>query len=150
MYVNSRNIYQSARKTAGITQERAAEMLGISVESVRAYETGIRLPSNDVVDLMVIAYGAQVLAYQHIRASADLVRTCIPDVQERELPTATMRLVRRIYQFADNHRDRKLMLIAEDGRIDEAERPVFNAIVDEINEIIKAALEIQCAREVDG
>lgn len=33
-----RNIYKIARRTAGFTQEAAAERLGISVESVRAYE----------------------------------------------------------------------------------------------------------------
>lgn len=33
-----RNIYKIARRTAGFTQEAATERLGISVESVRAYE----------------------------------------------------------------------------------------------------------------
>ena len=32
----SMNIYKTARRAAGITQEAAAEQLGISVESVRA------------------------------------------------------------------------------------------------------------------
>lgn len=32
------NIYKTARRNAGITQEAAAEQLGISVESVRAYQ----------------------------------------------------------------------------------------------------------------
>lgn len=39
-----RNIYKTARRAAGMTQEAAAERLGISVESVRAYETGQRIP----------------------------------------------------------------------------------------------------------
>ena len=46
-----RNIYKIARRNAGITQEAAAEQLGISVESVRAYETGQRIPPNHVVDV---------------------------------------------------------------------------------------------------
>ena len=41
----SMNIYKTARRAAGITQEAAAEQLGISVESVRAYETGLRIPT---------------------------------------------------------------------------------------------------------
>ena len=44
-----RNIYKNARRAAGYTQETAAEQLGLSVESVRAYETGQRIPPNDVV-----------------------------------------------------------------------------------------------------
>ena len=58
----NRNIYKTSRRAAGLTQEAAAERLGISVESVRAYETGQRLPPNDVVELMVILYNAQHLA----------------------------------------------------------------------------------------
>ena len=38
------NIYRNARKAAGLTQERWAEYLGISVEAVRQYENGAILP----------------------------------------------------------------------------------------------------------
>ena len=62
-----RNIYKTSRKAAGLTQESAAERLGISVESLRAYEGGQRIPPNEVVELMVILYNAQHLAYQHLR-----------------------------------------------------------------------------------
>lgn len=145
MYTNDRNIYQAARKTAGITQERAAEMLAVSVESIRAYETGVRTPPNDVVSLMVIAYNSPVLAYQHLRASADMARRILPEVKERDLPQATMRLINRIYKFADDHRDRELMRITEDGIIDRDERPYFDAITAELEDIIQAALELRCS-----
>lgn len=56
-----RNIYKKARRVAGLTQEAAAERLGISVESVRAYETGQRIPPNDVVEDMVVCYDYQRL-----------------------------------------------------------------------------------------
>ena len=46
------NIYKAARRAAGFTQEHAAELLGVSVRSVADYETGQRLPPNDVVDRM--------------------------------------------------------------------------------------------------
>lgn len=47
------NIYQSARKIAGLTQERAAELLGLSARSLADYEAGLRLPPNDVADRIV-------------------------------------------------------------------------------------------------
>ena len=47
-----RNIYKICRKSAGFTQEAAAERLGISVESLRAYETGQRVPPDEVVETM--------------------------------------------------------------------------------------------------
>lgn len=63
------NIYQSARKAAGLTQERAAELLGLSVRSLADYESALRLPPNDVADRMVMVYNSQVLAVQHLRNS---------------------------------------------------------------------------------
>ena len=43
------NIYQTARKAAGLTQEAAAERLAVSDTSIRAYESGERLPGDDIV-----------------------------------------------------------------------------------------------------
>ena len=59
MYGQYENIYKTTRRKAGYTQEAAAERLGISVESVRAYETGQRIPPNHIVDLMSILYHSQ-------------------------------------------------------------------------------------------
>ena len=81
----SMNIYKTARRAAGITQEAAAEQLGISVESVRAYETGQRIPPNDVVEQMVICYNAQRLAFQHLHETNALAARVIPDIQPRTL-----------------------------------------------------------------
>lgn len=146
MQTNDRNIYQVARKAAGLTQERAAELLNLSVESLRAYETGGRMPPSDVVEAMIDLYGVPVLAIQHIRASAAMARALLPEVQEMGLPQAAMRLISRIYQFADLHRDRALMRIAEDGMIDENEKPEFDQITEDLDRIMQAAMELRCAR----
>ena len=45
----SGNIYRNARITAGLTQERWAEYLGISPDSVRKYEGGEMQPSDEIV-----------------------------------------------------------------------------------------------------
>lgn len=146
MYLNSRNIYQTARRAAGLTQEAAAERLGISVESIRAYETGLRMPPMDVADLMVDVYANQALAVQHLRASAVMARELLPEVHPKRLPEAVMGLVDKIYQFADLHRDRALIRIAQDGVIDEAERPEYDQITRELEGIIQAALDLRCAQ----
>ena len=49
MKEHCRNIYQTARRTAGSTQEHWAEQIGVSVEAVRQYEGGIIMPSDEVV-----------------------------------------------------------------------------------------------------
>lgn len=146
MCCNGRNIYKNARQSAGLTQERAAEMLGTSVESIRAYETGGRVPPSEMVELMVICYNAQFLAYQHIRASANMARSIIPDIKESTLLEASARLTNRIYAFADNHLDRRLMQIAEDNCISAAERQEFDAIAQDLAEIVEAALALRYAQ----
>ena len=102
-----RNIYKTCRKAAGFTQEAAAERLGISVESLRAYESGQRIPPNEVVELMVILYNAQHLAYQHLRETNAMYGRVVPEVPLCSVLEASARLTNRIYTFADSHADRR-------------------------------------------
>ena len=139
------NIYRRARVSAGLTQERAAEKLGISVESIKAYESYTRLPPFDVVDGMVIVYDTQYLAYQHTRIVSGAVKV-VPEVEQLDLPRAALKLINRTRDFW-LRRD-SLMTIAEDGVITEAERPVYEAIVADLDELIKAAMEMKVSREV--
>lgn len=59
----TRNIYKTCRKAAGLTQEAAAERLGISVESLRAYETGQRVPPDEVAEAMSDLYNTLYLIF---------------------------------------------------------------------------------------
>ena len=144
-----RNIYKTSRKAAGLTQESAAERLGISVESLRAYEGGQRIPPNEVVELMVILYNAQHLAYQHLRETNAMYGRVVPEVPQCSVLEASARLTNRIYAFADSHADRRLMRMAEDNVIDPVERPEFDAILEELQEIVEAALALRCAKEAE-
>lgn len=141
-----KNIYAAARNYAGITQERAAEALGISVESIKAYERYARIPPSHIVSGMCIIYRTDWLAWQHIRLSSGEVNV-VPEVEPVDLAQAALRLINRVLAFADQHRDRQLMQIAEDGVIDENERSVFEAIVADLEEIVKAAIEVKVSRK---
>ena len=142
-----RNIYKICRKSDGLTLEAAAERLGISVESLRAYETGQRVPPNEVVELMVILYNAQHLAYQHLRETNALYSSVVPEIRPRSVLEASAKLTNRIFAFAESHADRRLLRITEDNVIDTQERPEFDAILEDLQEIVEAALELRCARE---
>ena len=148
MQDNSRNIYQTARKSAGLTQEAAAERLAVSLTSLRAYEGGERVPAGDVVARMCIVYDTQFLGVQHLQLFGSLLPECVQEARPERLETATIKLVRRIMRFADGHRNDRLLEIAEDGVIDEAERPEFLAITAELNDIVKAALALMYTEEV--
>lgn len=75
MQDNCRNIYKTARLTAGLTQERWAETLNISVESVRLYERGLGLPSDEVVARMVEVAVLRCSATGTLKTRAALLMT---------------------------------------------------------------------------
>ena len=136
------NIYKTARIKAGKTQEGAAEAIGISVESIKAYESYSRLPPADIVDRMCIVYDALYLAYQHNRIASGEIKV-VPEIQVLDLPRAAIQLINKVIAFADRHRDRELLQIAEDGVIDESERALFGEIVAELDGIIQAATNLK-------
>lgn len=140
------NIYQQARVAAGLTQERAAEALTISVESLRLYETDRRIPPNCIVARMSDLYNTQYLIIQHVRQADDLARTLLPDTQQRPLEQVSMRLYRLVRDFVQRHRTDDLIDIAEDGRIDEKERPIFDQIMKELEDIVAAFYELRLDR----
>ena len=137
-----RNIYLTARLASGLTQERAAERIPVSVRSLADYEAGIRRPNADTVVRMADIYDARYLAYQHLRETSDLAQQLIPDVAGVELPEATLQLLEAIYAFADAHFDRRLIAIARDGKIDEKERLEFDRIAAHLQDIVRCALAV--------
>ena len=65
MAVDCQNIYKNARKSAGMTQEKAAQLLSVSVDSLRDYEQSQRPVPSDVASAMCDVYQAPYLAVQH-------------------------------------------------------------------------------------
>lgn len=142
------NICAACRKKARVTQEQWAELLHVSVETVKAWEGGKRVPDNYYVCMMVRFCGDTYFAYQHLLQTSDSLNV-LPSTKRQPLPLAVMQLVNRFISFADRNRDRQLLQLAEDGVIDEAERPAYERIMDELNEIIAAAYSLRYA-EVTG
>ncbi len=143
MSANTENIYKRARATAGLTQERWAEQLGISVESVRLYETGTGLPSDEVVTRMIEVAVLPVLGYWHLMNKSRVAAEILPEVKTVPLAQAVVQLLHRIREFDEQHRVRELLSIAEDGQIDSAEQEVFGSIVKELDGIVQAAMALK-------
>lgn len=137
-----RNIYKRARRNAGYTQEAAAEMLNVSVESLRAYETDRRIPAGDVVLQMMICYNCHQLPTQHLQETSVLFNSVVPRLEERNLLAITVRIYNRLRSFQEDNRLDRLLAIAEDGVIDDQERPEFEAIIADLRQIIQSGLEL--------
>ena len=142
MLTNGPNIYQAARKESCLTQEQAAERLDVSETTVKAWEQGTRVPDNETVARMAELYGTPWLALEHLRSAGSTLGV-IPEITVQSLPTAAITLINRVLEFAERHRDRQLLRIAEDGVIDEKERPDFDDICRDLDGIVGAALQVK-------
>lgn len=136
------NIYKIPRRKAGYTQEQAAELLAVSITSLGDYETGARVPPNDVVERMINVYNVKDLAYEHLHETNILMARVVPELEPRGLVQAALRIYNRMERFRREGRLQQLMDIADDGMIDETERPTFDAILADITELIRSGMEL--------
>lgn len=100
------------------------------------------MPDNETVARMAELYDTPWLALEHLRSAGSTLGV-LPEVTVQSLPTAAITLINRVLDFAERHRDRQLLRIAEDGVIDEKERPDFDAIVQDLDGIVGAALQVK-------
>ncbi|MEG2412647.1 MAG: helix-turn-helix transcriptional regulator [Clostridium sp.] len=144
MSVEYRNIYQIARESTGFTQERAAEVIDISVESIRAYEGGRRIPPGKVVIKMIEIYDARYLAYQHLKTSEEVGRAYLPNIELKNLPTAILRLLKEVNDFVKCKDE--LVDITCDGVISENEKDRWRCILKELEDVEEAIMALKFAK----
>lgn len=137
------NIYKNARATAGLTQERWAEQLGVTADTVRLYESGRNYPSDDVAARMAEVAGMPVLGYWHLKLKSSLANDALPDVEVLPLPEAVLRLLVEMQKLKPQIDE--LVRIAADGVVDDVEIDSFLDIVDDLDDVIKAALAVKYA-----
>lgn len=141
------NIYRSARLAAGLTQERWAEFLGVSVEAVRQYEGGLIMPGEEVLLRMADISGMKILPYWHLSRKSRLAATILPELEEqRGLPEAVLSLLIQIESFQDSGL-KALMRIAQDGHVDEQELPEFDEALRQLRDVVRSAYAIGYAKD---
>lgn len=138
------NIYQASRNSAGMTQERAAELLGVSVESIRDYEGGKRFPPNQIVARMIELYSSPYLAIQHINNSAKELAEFLPQLRENSLQGATLCLLNDLEEV--NALRSRIINITCDGKVDESEQEEFHAIKLELKDAVNSIMSFLMAK----
>ena len=146
MQSDYRNIYQDARRTAGLTQERWAELLGISVDAVRQYETDRILPSDEVVLRMAEAAGQQIICYWHLIHKSRVAAQLLPELDRKRLPEAVLSLLVAVQHFQDDGM-RELTRIAADGKISPEEQADYMTAMEQLQSVVREALHLQFAEE---
>lgn len=138
-----RNIYKNARDASGLSQERWATFLGVSAESVRLYESGRGLPSDEVVARMADVAAMPVLCYWHLKLKSGVANDLLPEVDVVPLPQAVVQLLVEIKAFRADLDE--LLIIAADGLVDEPEHDRFLEILDRLQALIRAAIMVHFA-----
>lgn len=140
-----RNIYQIARESSGLTQEKSSELLDISVDSLRAYEGGKRVPPDHVVIKMIEIYDTQYLAYQHLKTSAEVGQRYLPTINITQLPTAILRLQKEVKDFLKC--EDSLIEIGSDGHVDDNEALQYKNVMKELDEVVEAIMALKFSKE---
>lgn len=134
---NGSEIYRTCREQAGLTQEQAAESLNCSVRQLARYEAGEAPVPDDIAYQMVVLYDSQLLEVQHLRLVSQVAADLLPPIVEANLSMASLALINRATELADNYR--RMMQIAEDDRIDDQERPDYQIIQKNVRAVIAAS-----------
>lgn len=145
----SGNALKRARVIAGLTQERAAESVGYSVDAVQRWEDGSRRPGIEAVEALADAYGAPwlpALFWREISGSGAFAATMPGFEPGVPMAQAALKLLRAVCEFAEGEYSRHLMDIACDGVVDETEAPMYRDIMRCAARIGQATLELRFSR----
>lgn len=145
----SGNALKRARHSRGITQEKAAEMSGYSVDAIQAWEAGTRRASVEVLDTLAMCYDAPWLAGMYLRElSKGSVAESFPSFEPGvPLPQAVVALLDKVCKFQEGHADHRLISMAADGQIDAQERAEFDSIMEDLQAICEAAMALKFSRQ---
>ncbi|EGT4532611.1 XRE family transcriptional regulator [Clostridioides difficile] len=139
------NIYQISRENVKLTQEKASELLDISVESIRAYENDKRIPNNQVVARMICIYKNKLLGYEHVRKSTEAGIMFLPELKIKSLSSIALKLHKEIKDYLKKEDD--FIDIVEDDVIEEHEEIVWNTTMKELDAIFEAILALKFAKK---
>lgn len=145
--------YRECRKQAAIyndalgSMERAAEMLGVSVNTLSNYELGVTVPPVDIIIVMADLYRAPQLKTMYCKNEC-LIGRCMPvAVEAGSIDNIVIRIIKQFKESRIEGLKDKLIGIAEDGKVSEEEEKELNEIcqeLDEIQELVPTAQGSSC------
>lgn len=148
------NRYYLARMEAAKTNDRLSSRDGASEETfidrkrLQRIEVGTLEPYPEEVMIMADTYHAPELLNYFCTTSCPIGRHTVPRAELQQLDRLTIKFLAAI----DNLRgsDRKLLHIAEDGKVSEMERPQLEEILRAVTKLTAIGCEIRMYLEKEG
>lgn len=132
---------KKARKDAGMTQERAAEALNVSVRTYAKYESGEILPGDDMVASMMQVFENPCLGYAYLSKESAVGRMILPKIGK--LPGVAAGAMQYHVALADANSDCiRLERICCDDKITMAEERDLSPIVEKIFDLAGKGLTL--------
>ena len=140
-------IFKTARNTAGLTQERWAECLGLSVDAIQNYEQGRNFPTEETVLLMADISGSKILAYQYLSLKSRIAEEILPPLIDGvTLPKAVLQLL-QVFEEFKNETLPDLVKMAADGRISPDETEDFLYCIEKLDDLTRRLYSVKYAKE---
>lgn len=111
-----------------VTQEEAADRIGVGVRTLVRYEEGSVLPPPDVILRASEVYGQPSLCARYCREMCPIGQATKADVLQTDLPTSVLRLQHEQSQMLQTMGT--LISIAADGRVTKDELPALEEILE--------------------
>lgn len=119
-------LLKSERQAQGLTQEQAAELAGISVDSWYAYEAGKALPSEETAIGICDALGADWLLREYLGCKYAAVGLWGDRIAPESLEQASLSWATALHQAAQELP--RLLQIVADGQVDLTEQADYNGM----------------------
>lgn len=134
-------LLKTTRETQGMTQDQASDAVGVSVDTWYAYESNLRLPPLETVPRICEALDADWLAWYFQEAHAG-PGNVLPPAKAMSLSEAVLTLIPRLRAFFTERKDVRLMEIAADNQVDDAEEAAYWDIVESLRGLMGAELAV--------
>jgi transcriptional regulator with XRE-family HTH domain len=130
---NCENLYKVCRNTSALTQEQAAELLGVAPRTLSEYESGRAKVPDDIVDTMSEIYKAPLLAWWHLKNTSVLGKYLPEVIMPQTYGDMTAQLCSaewRLKQVVE-----EIQRIMENGTVEEHEQPDFESALEYVKQV---------------
>ena len=138
---------RECRILAGKTQEEFADLVNVSVRSLRRYEYGEEETPDDVMVAAATIANCPLLLYRHVKEKYMLDEEILPSVEEVPLAQAVVSLLNELNELEAHHVASDLLAMARDGKLDASERTDFAFIMKRLDGVRHAVEMIRYCRK---